>query len=1044
MSKIFKGLIVLLLVFTVSASMAQTKEVTGKVTDVDGAPVAGATVRVVGGRAGTATDANGEFKFKVLDKIQAVTVNAIGYQEQTVPITGNFLAITLVRGEGATDAGSEVVVTASGLRTKKAEIGYAATTLNNATLTQASPINVTSSLAGKVAGLQISGVNSGVNPTYSIVLRGYRSILGNNQALIVLDNVIVPNSVLGNMNPEDIADITILNGAASAALYGSLASNGAIIVTTKKGSGATSFTISQTVSAQEVSFFPKLQKKYGSGSTAYIQEYLPFENQQYGTPFDGALVEIGEYPLPGGEIQKVPYAWNDKEGKLNFWERSLTSQTDFSISSSTSKGKIYFSGQHVASNGTIEGDTYNRTGASVSGQHNFYDNLTFDYSARYMRNNYDQTTQQSAIYELILNTPGHIPLTRYKNWQTDSFAMPNYYFNAFYNNPYFLKDNYRQKVRNENMIVNAALKYSPFMWLDITGRVGMTSLNQSVKTTTGIYKFNQYAIDKTNGTYKKENINGYVEENMNYSNRLIADFITSFKKNNIENLELRLNIGAQLMQNDGKNLNASISGLALPDFYNIGNQTSPPTAEESISKSRTVGIWGEFYGIYKKFLTLHLTGRRDQVSILDPGYNSFFYPGADISFVASEAIPAIKNSRAISFLKLRAGVANVGSVNIDPYNTMPIYSQVSGYPFSGSYAYSIGNRLVQTGLKPEFTLTREVGFDLDLLDGKISTNFTAYKNNTKNQTLPVSISRATGYSTILTNTGVTSGKGIEASITFYPVRNALWELGLGGNYTYNDNKVDELGLQDLDKLRLYAYGNGTGVYAAQGMPFPALYAVPHLRDSASGKIIVDPVTGFPSADPNIKYMGNTQPKHRMGLNLNARYKQLSLRAVAEYRGGYVIYNGGASTFEFSGAGINTIAYNRGRFVIPNSVYWDAAQNKYVDNKDVTITEGGANYWPQGTVRTGITENYVTSGAFWKLREVALGYMLPTSWLQSLGFLKEVSLNLVGRNLFMLVPKTNVYTDPEYSAGGTANYVGINTLGQNPPTRYYGATLTLKF
>lgn len=1032
----------LLFVFTCSIAIAQTKEVTGTVTDAEGTPIAGATVRVVGGNAGTATDADGKFNFTVLNSIRAVRVIAIGFQEQTVDLTGAPLTIVLTRTGEAVDAGDEVIVTASGLRTKRAEVGYAATTLKSENLTQTSPTNVTSALAGKVPGLQINGVSSGVNPNYSIILRGYRSITGNNQALIVLDNVIVPNSVLGNLNPQDIESIDVLNGASAAALYGSLASNGALIVTTKRGNRTRpEVTVSQTLSVTDVAYLPEVQKRFGSGSSTYITPYNPYENQQYGPEFDGSMVEIGDMTLPGGDIQRIPYAWNEKEGKLNFWKPGLTSQTDFSVSSPTSNGQVYFSGQYLSSNGTIDGDKYNRASVSIGGSQRIIDNLTFDYTARYVQNRYEQANDPFGLYELVLNSPGHIPLTRYENWRTDSFAMPDYYYNAFYNNPYFLRDNNRQEVRNDYLVSNVQLKYEPFEWLDLIGRVGMTASNQSGKNWVDVYRFSQYAKDHTHGSYKTTDITGSVGDFMSYNNKIIGDFIATFFKTNIPKWNLRANLGTQVIQDDSKALGANIAGLGVPGLFNLSNLTTPATATEGVSKSRTFALWAEIYATYNEFLTIHATGRRDLVSVLDPGYNAFFYPSVDVSFIASRAIPFIRDSRVIDYLKIRGGISNTGSVNIGPYSTRPTIGQGAGYPYSGNVAYTIGDRLITPGLKPEFTLSKEIGFDLNMVD-RIDISFTAYSNRTKNQTLPVSISPASGYSSILTNTGLTSGKGIEASLGVDVVKSTNWGLNVGVNYTYNDNKVLDLGLPDLDIFRLLTYTNGTGVYAAEGKPFPALYVTTHLRDTATGKIIVDPVTGYPSVDPNIKYAGNAQAKHRVGVTLDGYYKNFSLRAIAEYRGDYVIYNAGGTTFDFTGAGINTVMFNRQRFVFPNSVYWDGT--KYVENTNITVADGGADYWPQSTRRTGITENYVTSGAFWKLREVSLLYDLPNTLFSNSKFFKGASLNLVGRNLLILLPKTNVYTDPEFSDNGTGNYVGLNSLSQNPPSRYYGATLTLKF
>lgn len=1027
-------------------AFSQTRTVTGTVVDEAAAPIPFASVAIKGTSTGVSADADGQFSIQAAPNATLI-ISATGYA--TKEMAANSTSLTIVLAKGGTDVIEEVVVTATGQRVNKKTVGYAATTLQADKLVQAAPINVATALSGKVPGLQINITGSGVNPNVSVVLRGYRSITGNNQALIVLDNVIVPNEMLGNLNPNDIDQITTLNGSSAAALYGSRASNGALIVTTKKGtSGKPTLTISQTFTRSNVSFYPELQKKFGSGSNGYFKIYDPGENQQYGPAFDGSTVTLGEYALPGGDIQKVKYQFDEKEGKLNFYKPETSSQTDFSLSAPTGKGRVYFSGQFVTNNGVIEGDKFSRATASVGGSQQVLENFDFDYSVRYTQNYTRQATAANSIYDLMLNSPGHAPVTRYKNWQVDSFAMPNYYYNSYYNNPYFLKDNNRSLSRNEYLVGNVALKWAPANWLDLVGKVGMTSRNFSSKSWSNQYLYNAYAKANTHGSYKTTDILGGVAENMFYSNTLVSDVQAMFKKTNIENWDFKLNLGAQLIQDDSKNLSASISGLGLPDVFNLSNLTTVPSAGENISQARTIGLYAEAYITNKKYgTTLHLTGRRDHVSILDPGYNVFYYPSADLSVVLTDLVPGLKNSNAIKFLKLRAGIANNGNVNLGPYSTQPTFSQAAGYPYGGVVAYSIGNSLVQEGLKPEFTLAKEFGVEFDLFR-RVSGDVTYYVNKTKNQTLPVQITQSTGFYSLLTNVGLTQGQGVEASLNVKVIEKGDFSLEIGGNYTYNDNKVVDLGIPDISRVALLTFGNTSGVYAANGLPFPAYFGTTHLRDSATGKVIVDRYTGLPTTDNNIKYLGNTQPRHRMGVNLDVFFKGFNLRALAEYRGGYVIYAGAGTTYDFTGAGINSALFDRERFVFPNSVYKDPTTGQYVDNKDVTIADGNSGasgYWTQATPRTGITENYIISGDFWKLREVSLSYTFPDRFFQNMRMLKGASINLIGRNLLILVPKDNVYaTDPEFSENGTGNYIGISTLNQNPPTRFYGATFTLKF
>ncbi|MGE9314814.1 SusC/RagA family TonB-linked outer membrane protein [Niabella sp. CJ426] len=1023
-------------------AISQTRTVTGTVVDETANPIPFASIAVKGTSSGVSADADGNFSIQAGPGATLV-VSATGYTSKEVAANQTSLTVILVKG--GNDVIEEVVVTATGQRVNKKTVGYAATVVNSETLVQAAPINAATALSGKVPGLQINVTGSGVNPAVSVVLRGYRSITGNNQALIVLDNVIVPNEMLGNINPNDIESINVLNGSSAAALYGSRASNGALIVTTKKGTpGRTDVRIAQTITASSVAFLPKVQKKFGSGSTGYVKIYDPYENQQYGPAFDGSMVDLGEYPTPGGQMQKVPYTYKEDGGKLDFWKPDVSYQTDLSMSTSGEKGRFYFSGQFVTNEGTIEGDSYKRAAVGLGGTQKIYDNLSIDYSARYTQNYTRQTSAAASLYDLLLNSPGQAPVTSYKNWRRDSFAMPDYYYNAYYNNPYFIKDNNRSLARNEYLVGNIALKWAPLTWLDIVGKAGMTSRNYSGKTWSDKYIFSTYAKGLSHGSYKKSDILGGVSENLFYTNTLVGDFQAMFKKTNIENWDFKLNLGTQLIQDDAKDLSANINGLALPGIFNLSNLTTTWNAGEGISQARTIGVYGELYATYKKLgATLHVTGRRDHVSVLDPGFNTFFYPSADLAVVLSDAIPALKNNRNINLLKIRGGISNVGNVNLGPYSTEPTVGQGAGYPYNGIVSYTIGDRLVQKGLKPEFTLGREIGFEFEFFR-KVSGEFTYYVNETKNQTLPVSIATSSGYSGLLTNVGLTRGAGVEATLNVKVLQTDNFSLAVGGNYTYNDNKIVDLGIQDIDRLARFTFGNGSGVYAAEGLPFPAYFGTTHVRDSASGKVIVDAITGLPTVNTTIKYLGNTQPRHRAGVNLDVEYKGINLRVLAEYRGGYIMYAGAGPTYDFSGSGINTALFDRERFVFPNSVYKDPATGQYVDNTNVTIADGNVGYWTQDQ-RRGITENYIVSGDFWKLREVSLSYNLPKYLFSNSRFIKGAAINLIGRNLLILVPKENVYAaDPEYSDNGTGNNLGISTLSQNPPTRFYGATISVNF
>jgi TonB-linked SusC/RagA family outer membrane protein len=1029
-----------------SVSYAQTRQVSGKVSSSDGTAIAGASVSVIGGSTATQTDGSGNFTLNVPQGAR-LSVSYVGYAAQTV-IVGSSSVITVVLA-AQDNFLDEVVVTGAGLTATRKSIGNAQTTIKSESLLQGKPQNVVTGLSGKVAGLTIQGVSSGVNPNYRVILRGMRSLTGNNQALIVIDNVISPSSILGNLNPDDIDDITVLNGSGAAALYGSAASNGALIIKTKKGKLSNGFEINvdNTSTWESISFLPQVQKRFGSGADNDLQLYTPYENQQYGPVFDGSLVDIGN-PLADGSIQQVPYLWTGS--KDDFWQTGYSNQTNLSIASKSDKSSFRTAAQYLKASGTVPFDDYKRATARIAGTRELVDDkLNASYTAYYAQNRYNTTSQNASIYDLVLNTPGQIPLTDYQDYVNNPYATPDGYYNAYYNNPYFLAGNNRSITRNDYFMGNFELSYKPIEWLDFLGRVGITSANQSFKNTTGVYYYSDFTKSWAgSSTYKQQDILGSVGDGFNYTTNIVSDFNAHATHSNGD-FKFDYTLIGQYIQNQYSGMSAAISGLAVPDIYNLGNSLNNPTASQASYLARTFGLAGKVDVAYKNYLFLSLSGRNDWVSILDPDNRSFFYPAASLSFIPTDAFEGLKDFEQLDFLKLRAGLSKVGQVNLGSstnfgaYSLLPTFSQGSGYPYNGIGGHTLSNQIVQPGLKPEMTTSFEIGFESAWLKNRIVADFTYYNNETVDNVVPTGVSTSTGYSSYLVNAGTTTGRGIETKLNVVPYRSTDWEIVIGANYAYFDNKVSKIA-EGLDVLQLGAYGSGAGSYAMPGESFPVIRGTKYNRDD-QGRIIVNSQTGYPSTDGTLHILGNAMPNHTLGLNFNVYYKSLSFNTQAEYRTGNVIYNAGGSTFDFSGAGINTIGYNRDRFIIPNSSYLDPVTGNYVENTSVTVRDGGPGYWSIAGPRTGIHETYITSAAFWKIREMSLSYKVPQSFLASQTVIKDAKISIQGRNLFLWTPSTNVYTDPEYSDGNgssNGNAVGLTNLSQTPPSRYFGFSIGL--
>ena len=1023
-------------------AFAQNRTVSGKVIDESGNAVPFASITEKGTNNGTSADGSGDFRITIGSK-GVLVVSATGYLTEEVTPTGNSFNITL---RGDTRSMEEVIIVAGGVKQKTREIGTVATQVSSEVLNAGKAMNVSSGLQGKVAGLMISNSSSGVNPNYRVILRGQRSLTGNNQALLVLDNVMVPSDMLGNLNPEDVESITVLNGAGAAALYGSQASNGALIVTTKKGrNGITAVTLSHSTIVESVAFFPKIQKLFGAGGSSYgfdsfgNPNYEKIENQSYGPRYNGALVDVG-YPLENGDQLILPYSYDPGHDK--FWQNGIQNRQDISVTTGDDKSTLYFSGQFLQVRGTTPGDKYNRANIRLNGTRKIRNSLELSYNTGYVQNRNDLTTQTGSMFNNLLNMPSNVRITNFKNFRTDPFATESGFYNPWYQNPYFSAANYRQYTDNNYFTASVELKFTPLKGLDFVGRQGLATRNWQVETNNYAYTYSAYT--KGLPGFGKSDISGYVDNSSSNYIELISDLFANYK-NKFGDYSLSVLGGFQNTDNQRKSQTVSGNGLVVPDLFNVSNGVGTPGASSSKYKARQNGLYAEARIGYKEFLFLHGTARQDWVSILNPPNNSFFYPSVDVSFVASDAIEALKNTP-INYLKLRAGWAKVGQVNLGgtygAYRLDPVYNQAYGYPYGSNAGFTTGNGLVSSSLKPELTKGIEVGFDLNLLNDRITSSVTYFDSKTNDQTVNTSIAPSSGYTGLLTNVGETQSKGWEIAAHVTPIRNSNFEVIIGGNYTYLDNKV--LNLYQDAPLALATYGTaGPGSWAYQGMPFPVVAGYDYKRDP-NGRVIVDSYTGLPSQNSDsLVIFGQAQPKHRLGLDGMFRYKGLTLTFLAEYRGGAVIYNNGGGTFDWSGTGIRTVAFNRDRFVFPNSSYWDESKQQYIANTGVTLKDGN-DFWTDGTANMNVSSNYVTSGDFWKLRELAISYTLPNRILGDRKIIKGVSISAQGRNLFVWLPKDNIYTDPEYSdAGSGSNGIGLTGLGQTPPSRYYGGTVTIK-
>jgi TonB-linked SusC/RagA family outer membrane protein len=1026
-----------------SEGLEQQITVSGTVTSNTGDALPGVSVFIKGTKQGTNTDASGKYVLKVPDANAILSFAFIGYTPKDVPVAGKS-TLNVILTEDSQQLG-EVVVTALGIKRSARELGYSTQQVNAKDLTQGRPTNLAAGLSGKVAGLQIIQTNNQIDAgdQVRVVLRGNRSFQGNNQALLVLDGTVVPLSYLNSINPNDVESVNVLKGANAAALYGSEASNGVMIVTTKHGAkDIMEITYTNTTQLNQLSYFPKMQTQFGGGSGQDIfgnPLYTPYENQNFGDRFDGTPRPIGR-PLPDGNIQTVPYA-NLSDEKKKFFDTGIDEQNDLSLSTGNDKGSTYINIQRLNSKGYVPGDRSNRTAARFNGSR-IFKNLKVDYNLNYTQKNIDKSNAQ--VYNNIINTPANIPLSQYSDINSLYGSLDNY-FNDYGLNPYYALQQQRNTERRDDFLGNLAVSYDAAPWLNLTVRGGITTFTRNGKNTNAQRDYSDFAHDSGKAIANPQSYPGTESDYSYFNSRAEGNFLATVKKK-VKDFSGTLILGTQVIQQSTRLLSAGTDFLVIPDFYNISYRSGDANVSEANTKYRRLGAFGDLTVGYKDYLFFHASGRNDWDSRLSSENRVFFYPSADLSFIFTDAFKALKKNNILSYGKIRGGIAKVYAVQFDPYSLASTFDVGPGFPYGSTAGYSSGKVVYDPNLKPEQTVSTEIGLELGFFKNRIMLESSAYWETTKDQEVikGINISSATGLTNAIINTGEGKNHGVEVGLKGSPIlstngRGVTWNVGI--NYSYNNNKAISL-YQGLPNLSI-----GNNNYIVQGQSYPALMGNGFQSDP-QGRTIIDPATGFPKLSPTNILFGQTTPKNILGISSSVNYHNFTLAGTAEYRGGSVIYSGAGSTMDFSGISYGSATNGRERFVYPNSVY-ETSPGVYVPNTNITTRTGGIDYWAGSTTRYGVMQNYVTSGAFWKIRELSIGYEIPAKLLQRTKFIKRANFALVGRNLFMFRPKSNVYTDPEFNAnasnplGSTVdNSQGSSNLDQTPPTRIYGFTASI--
>ncbi len=1063
MKKILTSLF--LAVFVFAAASAQVRQVTGTVKDDKGTAVAYASVKVKGQASAVVADEKGNFKISAASNASLV-VSATGFASTEVKATATTIDIVLTR---QVEDLENVVVTAQGIRKKSKEIGYSYAKVSNDEINVGRSPQLTQALAGKVSGLAVYTVNNSVDPAVKVVLRGYRSLTGNNEALVVIDGMQTTATALATINPNDVENVSILKGGQAATLYGSAGVNGALVITTKQGTkGKLKVQYSNSTNFEEISFLPAFQNQYGSGSQYYPLgfgsagydasavnrsklNWRSYENQQYGDAYDGSKRIAGRV-LEDGSSLVVPYSDVANVRRKSF-DIGVSRNNQASFQGGDETGSYYLSVENQKINGIVPGDMSDRTGVRVKSTKE-YGNLSTTFNAAYTQIAYDRTT--SDFQNDIINTASWVDLTTMRDWRSNKFANPNGYYNDYYNNPYFNKDINRARYKDANFSGSFDVLYKLRPWIQLYNRLGIMNNSRTGKNTTEKFTYSDWAKneayiptawasdDDYPGIYRAiSDVLGAVSDYSSTENVVNNEFQARIQKD-IANVENKLTLGYSLYQRYTKRIDVSSSSIVVPDVYNVSNRQGNLGGGESNTTERKFGYYADLNTNLKNmdYLNLNLTGRFDATSRFfkqsrAANQYSYFYYGAALSFILTDAFPSLK-SNILNYAKLRSSYNKNGNDNIPLYGLDLAYNNGANFPYGNNVGLSVGNTLPDANLKPEFVTALEFGAELSMLKNRVNLDLTWYDQSSVGQVLTVKVPNSTGFSNLLINVGEVKNFGYEADLKVQVLRDTKIKWDVNVKYSYNDNKVVSL----YPGITQFAYGGYS--YATTnvilGERFPVLKTTGYYyATDGSGARRVSPTTGYPVQNTALTGRGSTLPRHMVGLGSSFTYSDFRLSFNFEYRGGNVIYSDLGRQMTFTGSGAWTS--NRTEHIYPNSYYIDPATSAEVKNNSVYVREPEYALWVNNYRQ--IAENFVTPGWFIKLRDLNLSYNLPSNLVKKSKIFSGANVAVYGRNLFTIVDKKNQFTDPEFSYT-SGNGLGISNTLQTPPVRQYGFNVNFVF
>ncbi len=1010
------------------------RTVSGKVTSsADGEGLPGVTVQVIGTNTGVVTDLGGNYRIQVPEGSSTLEFSFVGFTSQRINI-GNRSVVDVVLREDIQSL-EEVVVTAFGIEREKRALGYSVQEVEGENLNRTNESNVINALQGKVAGVNINNTSGTLGGPSYVTIRGASSALGNNQPLFVVDGIPIDNSTYrgplnvrdgaapGNaaadINPNDVESINVLKGPTAAALYGSRAANGVIVITTKKGrkDKRLGVDVNSSVSFSRPLRLPKYQNEYAQGYGGAYSIIDESWGPRYGSD---ALQGVEDWKGETVNITAQP------DNIRDFYETGVNYTNSVSLNGGTDVADYRFGYTNVSETGILPNTDLSKHNFTLNAGLKLHEKVSTRASVSYVKTNADNLGVQgqngSSIPLQFMWLPRSINVSQLRDYRNhegtqDATGTQRRWINYF-ENPYFSLYENTFGQNRDRVIGNVTFNYKPVDWLDFTFRAGTDTYSDR--------RTQKFAV----GSDAPYSQGGFYNDQYNVS-ETTTDFIATLNRDLNEDFNLNVLVGHNMRIRNMENLFLEGRNLIAPGIYNASNALNYPAPVNDLFQKRLVGVYGEAQLSWRDIVFVGATARNDWSSTLPKNDNSFFYPSVNGAVVITDLLNL--SGSVVDFGKIRASWAQVGN-DADPYLLSTVYERpIIGnfpgtdisFPFAGTPGVTVGDNIGNAELVPEITSSWEIGADVRFLKNRIGIDFTYYYSNTRDQIVNVSIPQSTGFTSYTLNAGEIENKGIELMLNVVPVRTDNFEWNTTFNFNRNRNKVVALA-EGLDQIAL-----GGGQVLRPGYPYGTWYQQGWNR-TANGDLIINPATGLPAIGGEQKDLGSAQPDFNLGFQNSISYKGFDLSILFDWRQGGKFLSYTNTVYQYAGQTEETLLGREEDLIVEGVILTEGGE---VANN---IPVSGQRFWKANIFQI---EPSLYDASFIKLRELRLGYSLPSAWYGRTPF-SNIQLAIIGRNLW-IGNTGQPHIDPEVSTYGADNAQNIE-YGSIPSTRNLGVNLRFSF